>query len=170
MKLPIPWPKWLQRQPLAQNKSRMRHSLHSKKTDKQRQIEKKNIKDGRVGLRVTELEKTKLRIDTLVRNHHGYYQNESFNNTYWESTFSLKIRIPCQNFEKFIACLETGHGEFLYKQVDARDVTDQFIDLETRLENKRNYLTRYKELLRKANTVNEILEIEEKNTRFGRRN
>ncbi len=44
----------------------------------------------------------------------------------------------------------------------ARDVTDQFIDLETRLENKRNYLKRYNDLLLKANSIKEILEIEEK--------
>ena len=41
-------------------------------------------------------------------------------------------------------------------------MTDQFIDLETRLENKRNYLKRYNDLLLKANSIKEILEIEEK--------
>ena len=41
-------------------------------------------------------------------------------------------------------------------------MTDQFIDLETRLETKRNYLIRYKDLLKKAGNVKEILEIEER--------
>ena len=63
---------------------------------------------------------------------------------------------------KFISDVETGGGEILYKEIDARDVTDQFIDLETRLENKRNYLKRYNDLLVKANSIKEILEIEEK--------
>jgi hypothetical protein len=132
------------------------------KIEKQEVIKKKIIKDGRLGLRVSELEKTKLRIDTLIKNHGGYYANESFNNTDWESSYNLKIRIPSANFEKFISGVETSEGEILYKEIDARDVTDQFIDLETRLENKRNYLIRYKDLLKKANSVKEILEIEEK--------
>ena len=63
---------------------------------------------------------------------------------------------------KFIHDAETGVGEILYKEIEARDVTDQFIDLETRLENKRNYLKRYNDLLIKANSIKEILEIEEK--------
>lgn len=41
-------------------------------------------------------------------------------------------------------------------------MTDQFIDLETRLANKREYLERYRELVKKAVSVKEILEIEEK--------
>ena len=126
------------------------------------EVIKKIIKDGRLGLLITELEKAKVHVDTLVKNHDGYYANESFNNTDWESSYSLKIRIPSANFEKFIAEIETGDGEILYKEIDARDVTDQFIDLETRLENKRNYLKRYNDLLIQAKTVKEILEIEEK--------
>ena len=126
------------------------------------EVIKKIIKDGRLGLLITELEKAKVHVDTLVKNHDGYYANESFNNTDWESSYSLKIRIPSANFEKFITEVETGDGEILYKEIDARDVTDQFIDLETRLENKRNYLKRYNDLLKQAKTVKEILEIEEK--------
>lgn len=125
-------------------------------------IKKKIIKDGRIGIQVDNLENSKSRIDTLVKNHGGYYDNESFNNSDWESSYNLKIRIPSANFENFINKIETGEGEIKYKEIDARDVTDQFIDLETRLQNKKNYLKRYNELLAKAQTVKDILEIEEK--------
>ena len=132
------------------------------KVEKQEVIKKKIIKDGRLGLRVKELDNTKFRVDTLIRNYGGYYANESFNNTDWESSFNLKIRIPSSNFEKFITAIESGDGEIDYKEIDARDVTDQFIDLETRLETKRNYLKRYNDLLKLAKSIKEILEIEEK--------
>lgn len=122
----------------------------------------KIIKDGRLGIRVTELESTKSRIDTLVKINGGYYAKESYNNSDYESSYSLKVRIPSNRFETFISQIESGEGEILYKEIDARDVTDQFIDLETRLDNKRNYLARYQELLKKAKTIKEILEIEER--------
>lgn len=130
--------------------------------EQQKEIEKKIIKDGRIGLQVKNLNKTKLRVDSLVRKYEGYYANESFNNTDWESAYTLKIRVPAVSFEALIAAIEFGDGEVEYKEIDARDVTDQFIDLETRLENKRSYLERYKDLLNKAKSVKEILEIEEK--------
>ena len=125
-------------------------------------IKKKIIKDGRIGIQVDDLESSKSRIDTMIKNYGGYYDNESFNNSDWESSYNLKIRIPCENFEALINKIETGNGEVKYKEVEARDVTDQFIDLETRLQSKKNYLKRYNELLAKAQTVNDILEIEEK--------
>ena len=130
--------------------------------DTKKSHEKKIIKDGSISLKVTEFEKSKSHIDNLVKKNNGYYANESLNNTDYESTYNLTIRIPAANFEKLIAEIESGDGEILYKEVDARDVTDQFIDLETRLDNKKKYLKRYSELLKQANSIDEILSIEEK--------
>jgi hypothetical protein len=132
------------------------------KFEKQEVIKKKIIKDGRLGISVTDLEKAKKQIDTLIRSYGGYYANESFNNTDWETWYSLKIRIPFSGFETIIAEIENGGGEIQYKEIYARDVTDQFIDFETRLENKRNYLKRYNDLLKQAKTIKEVLEVEEK--------
>jgi hypothetical protein len=132
------------------------------KIEKQEVIKKKIIRDGQMSLQVKDIGKTRLRIDTLVTKFEGYYDNESVNNFDWGSSYHLSIRIPSANFGKFISAIETGYGEIQHKEINARDVTDQFIDLETRLENKRNYLKRYNDLLKKANNVNEILEIEEK--------
>ena len=123
---------------------------------------KKIIKDGRMGLKVSDLGKTKSKIDVLVKSQGGYYDSESLTNSDYESSYTLKVRIPGSNFEKFIAGIESEDGEVLYKTIDARDVTDQFIDLETRLNTKKNYLARYNELLKKAQAVKDILEIEEK--------
>ena len=123
---------------------------------------KKIIKDGRVGMRVSDLVNTKSRIDTLINHYGGYYANEKLTNSEWEIAYHLKIRIPSAHFMRFISDTETGEGEILYKEIDARDITDQFIDLEIRLDNKRNYQKRYNDLLIKANSIKEILEIEEK--------
>ena len=125
-------------------------------------VKKKIIKDGRIGLKVSDLESTKTRVDSLIKRYDAYYSNENLNNSDRESSYNLTIRIPSSSFESFIHAIEIGNGEILYKEVDARDVTDEFIDLETRLQNKRAYLKRYQELLNKARNVKEILEVEEK--------
>lgn len=131
-------------------------------TETKEVIKKKIIKDGRIGIEVQNLEQTKIKVDSLVSKHGGYYANERLNNSDWEISYNLKIRIPSRNFEKLITDIETGGGTIKYKGIDARDVTDQFIDLETRLANKRNYLKKYNDLLKQAKSVKDILEIEEK--------
>lgn len=125
-------------------------------------VVKKIIKDGRMGIKVRDIEKARENVNKTVADHGGYFANETFYNSDYESVYNLKIRIPAKNFEKFIADVESGENEILHKEIDARDVTTEFIDLETRLENKRNYLKRYKELLSQAKSISEILEIEEK--------
>ena len=49
-----------------------------------------------------------------------------------------------------------------HKSVDARDVTEQYVDLRSRLQTKKKVAERYQELLRKANNIKEILEVEER--------
>ena len=124
------------------------------------EIEKKIIKDGRIGIEVFDLDVTKMKIDSLVKTNESYYANDRFDDSKYESTFSLKIRIPSAKFENFISKLKSFKGTIKYKEINARDVTSEFIDLETRLANKRKYLERYGELLKKANTVKDILLIE----------
>jgi hypothetical protein len=76
--------------------------------------------------------------------------------------YNLKIRVPEANFERLVSEVEKGDGEITYKEIQARDVTEQFIDIETRLSNKRNYLNRYTELLAQTKKIEEILSIEER--------
>ncbi len=125
-------------------------------------VTKKIIKDGRMSIQVPDLDQSKAAVGSLVKKHEGYFANESFSNTDYESSYQLKIRIPSGKFEAFISEIESGEGEILFKEIQSRDVTDQFIDLESRLDTKKSYLARYKDLLNKAKDVKEILEIEEK--------
>lgn len=123
---------------------------------------KKIIRDGRMQIEVASLADTKSLIDTLLNSSGGYYANESFDKNDYQSSYSLKIRVPSAKFDTFIKTIESGGGDILFKEIGARDVTDQFIDLESRLTNKRNYLQRYNELLKQAKSVSEILEIQER--------
>ncbi len=123
-------------------------------------VTKKIIKDGRMALKVQALTASKQYVDSLVQRFDAYYSREDLHKSRFEDTYSLTIRIPFTHFETFIARLESRIGEVQYKNLEARDVTAEFIDLETRLSNKRSYLIRYKELLKKAQTVKDILTIE----------
>jgi len=125
-------------------------------------IEKKIIKDGEMAIEVKDVYKTKLHIDTLVSQFGGYYARESLNNFDNETSYHLSMRIPSASFDEFVQVLSSGTGKVVDKEVNTRDVTEQFIDLESRLANKRGYLKRYNELLQKARNVQDIIEIEEK--------
>ena len=124
--------------------------------------EKKIIKDGRLAIEVTEIGSDKVKIDNLLKKHHGYYALENLSNTDHQISYSLTIRVPSDNFEKLISEIVSGNEEIIYKEIKTRDITEEFLDLNTRLKNKENYLRRYSELLDKAKTINDIQAIQEK--------
>lgn len=130
--------------------------------DPEEGIERKIIKNGILELEVRDLGTEKRILDTLVRSVRGYYEREELSNTSRRTSFYLKIRIPSAHFEQFIAAIERGGNEITSKSIEAEDVTEEYIDLETRLANKRSYMARYQELLKSARSVQDILEIQER--------
>ncbi len=123
--------------------------------------EKKIIKEGEMGIEVEDIKSAKTLIDSLVTAYDAYYANENFSNTDWHFRYNLKIRIPAEYFENFVAELGTGPFKTNYKNISARDVTEEFVDLELRLKNKEKYLESYYELLSQAKTVKDMVDIRE---------
>lgn len=128
---------------------------------KQLKKDKKIIKNGTLRIRSNTFYESKKHIDQTVKALKGYYENEELDKNDYRIQYSLIIRLPARNFEQLVQGIEDGKDEILFKKINVNDVTEEFLDIETRLENKRKYLQRYKELLAKAKNVNEILSIEE---------
>ncbi len=122
---------------------------------------KKIIKDGNISIKVEKIEVAKKRIDILVKAAGAYYENEEFHNYDPQISYALKIRVPSGKFESFLSATEKGEGEVMNKYINARDVTEEYVDGEIRLTSKKLFRTRYKGLLSKAGKVVAILEIEE---------
>lgn len=122
----------------------------------------KIIKNGFMKFEVVGLELAKHNIDSILNKYNGYYENEQYNSYGNRISYSLQIRIPNTKFDSLVNNLEQGLGELKSKNVMARDVTEEYVDLNIRLDNNLAYLNQYKEILRKANSVKEILEVQEK--------
>jgi hypothetical protein len=125
-------------------------------------IEKKIIKDANIGVEVKEYQLFRIKLDSLIRSINGYISNDYLYNNDESINCDLVIRIPEKNFDKFLQQLEKGTEKTLYKNISSRDVTEEFIDIDARLKNKKSVEKRYAQLLLKAKTVKDILEIEEK--------
>ena len=124
--------------------------------------ERKLIKNGSMTLVVDNLEQTRSEVLNLIEKYGGYCANEQYSSWEHSSAYNLAVRIPCGNFDSFVADVEAGKGKIESKSMYINDVTAEYIDLETRLDTKRSYLKRYKELLKSAKSVQEIVSIEDK--------
>ena len=129
--------------------------------DKSNIRNKKNIKNGNITIETNNLLISKKKLDIILHKYNAYYETESLDNNDQTITYNFKIRIPVENFDKLISSLEIGNDQIKSKSIDVQEVTEEFVDIETRLSNKRAYLKRYRELLSKANNVKDVISIED---------
>ncbi len=120
------------------------------------------IKTGDLSFEVDELKPSKDEIDLLLSKYDSYYENERYSESDHRNSVDLSIRIPNKHFDAFIKDMEDRVGKMTSKNIHSRDVGEEYKDLNIRLKNNMAYLSQYKEILKKANTIEEILQVQEK--------
>ena len=123
-------------------------------------IDRKLIKNGSISIVVDDVAETRTQILQTVKNLHGYISNESQNNSASHLQYDYTIRVPAAKFDSLQLKLEGLAERVESKNISTEDVTEQFMDLGARLKTKQELETRYREILKQARTVEEILAIE----------
>lgn len=127
---------------------------------KQEEIETKIIKLGELRFQTDSLDKTYNQIQAAVKKYNAIIKNDSQSKNDYELSRNINIRIPNGNFDAFIADISEGVAYFDVKAISSQDVTEEYIDVTSRIKTKKVLEERYFELLKKANKVSEMLEIE----------
>jgi hypothetical protein len=123
-------------------------------------IEQKIIKEATLRFETDDLENTFNQIQKAVTAGKATIINDSEGKDYGTVFRNLTVKVPSQNFDRFINDISKGVSYFEIKNISAQDVTEQFIDLTSRLNTKKKLEERYLQILQKAVKVSEILEIE----------
>ncbi|MBK9487563.1 MAG: DUF4349 domain-containing protein [Haliscomenobacter sp.] len=123
-------------------------------------VEIKLIKTGTLEFETSDLGSTYQRIRNAAQTNAGFVSNESTANEYDRIVQHLTIRVPSRNFDPLVTAISKGVKHFDTKNIEAVDVTEEFVDAEARLKTKKQVEQRYQDLLKRANKISEILEIE----------
>lgn len=132
------------------------------KPETQNDIAKKIIKNGDMMIDVADIKSAQEKVQNLVKSNKGYIQNENYSNNERETTVSMEIRIPNQNFDSLINSFSDGIGSITQKNIRVEDVTEEYTDVSIRLKNKLVYLEKYRDLLKRSASTKDLLEIQEK--------
>lgn len=125
-----------------------------------KQTEAKIIKTATLRFETQNLETTAGNIKQAIGKFNGQVQSDEERNEYSTISRSLTIRVPNESFDNFIDEISKGVSYFDRKEISSRDVTEEYIDTQSRIKTKKALEERYLELLKKANKVSEMLEIE----------
>lgn len=121
---------------------------------------RKIIKNANVELEVSDIKNADKSIEELVKKSNGYFSNERENKYEDRISKGLTIRIPAKNFELFFLEFDKLDFEVISKEISSTDVTEEFVDVEARLKNRKQVELKYLNLLTKAKSIEDILNIE----------
>lgn len=125
-----------------------------------RPVETKIIKNANLRYASEDISKSFTTIQKAVSKYQATISNDASGKEYEETYRNLTIRIPNQYFDSFISDISQGIQHFDTKEISQQDVTEEYVDVESRMHAKKKLEERYLQLLQKANKVSEMLEIE----------
>lgn len=109
------------------------------------------IYTARLSVAVFEASKSIDAVEALARQAGGYLVIRD--------DTTITVRVPAARYDEVLAKV-TAIGDVITRNVEVRDVTDEYYDLETRLRNQEVVLRRLHELLLRANSVEDALKVE----------
>lgn len=122
--------------------------------------DKKIIRTGNIYMEVDTFAKARVEIDHIIAKTRAYIAHEDNETNDYRQTASITIRVPNNNFDQLMSGLNGVASEVIRKTINARDVSEEFVDIQARLKTKKEVLKRYKSFLLKAKTIEEVLLVE----------
>lgn len=127
---------------------------------KENKTERKLIKEGRLEFETKDLLSTRKNIMEAVNTYDAYISSDQEFKSTGRISNTMTIRIPANHFDDFYLVATNGVERFDIKNINVKDVTEEFLDVEARIKTKKALEQRYVSLLAKADNITEILAIE----------
>ncbi|MEK6453800.1 DUF4349 domain-containing protein [Caldifermentibacillus hisashii] len=124
-------------------------------------IERKIIYNAHLRIQVKDYDQT---LDEITKNVHefGGYVVESMMSKNPETNSpngEITVRIPQEKFRDFISLVEKGSSKVVDSSITGQDVTEEYIDLESRLKSKQTVESRLISFMEQAEKTEDLLAI-----------
>ena len=119
------------------------------------------IKTADISMQVEKYESSRSKILEIIKKHNAYVGSENQTNDHYNISNMMVIRVKAVDFD---ALVEELLKEAIYvdsKKINAEDVTAEFVDVNARLKSKKEAEAQYLDIMKKAHTINEILDVQQ---------
>lgn len=121
------------------------------------------VKSGKMSLEVDKFDEAEVKITEITNKYGGNISTSTSSmSSSGKKQGTITVRIPAEKFDAFVP--EISHiGKVMSQNINASDVTEEYIDLEARLKTQKELEQRLYDLLKtKTSALSDILEIENK--------
>ncbi len=122
--------------------------------------EKKVIKNASLSLVVKKIEQAMSAIKNIVDTSGGFVENSSVYETGDDKKGgSIVVRVPEDTFDASLEAIKDLAVKVSREDVNARDVTEQFVDMEARLKNMKAEEQQYLGIMKRAVKIEDVLNV-----------
>jgi hypothetical protein len=122
---------------------------------------RKIIRNGSLELLVPDVSQSIDKIGSIVTGVGGFVEKSTQTNSGGHSA-SVTVRVPAARLDPVIAQIKALATTVDRESVEARDVTREYIDLDARLRNAQAEEAQYLQILKRATTIKDTLDVTEK--------
>ena len=133
------------------------NSSNAKESAKDRKI----VYTANLAIEVKDIQQSLNHIQTKVSDYGGYIVESTMDKGQEDdmASGSITVRIPQDQFREFIQLVEDGSSKVIENSISGQDVTEEYVDLESRLKSKRVVEERLLSFMEKAEKTEDLLTI-----------
>ncbi len=124
--------------------------------------EQKLIRTATIRIEVVDYQKARMQIDSVLKLNKAWVNSENLNNFDYRISNDMTLKVPSGNLDLLVNGLLSIAKKVEYQGVETSDVTEEFIDVQSRLKNQKAVEQKFLGLLRRTDSIDEILKIEQK--------
>lgn len=129
------------------------------KNDSIESVDRMIIHKAGLEVQVKNIEDAQASIEEKVGKYDGYIVESTVFREGDTSSGKMTVRVPEQHFQSFLTEAEQEAAKILERNVTGQDVTEQYVDLESRLKSKRAVEERLLEFMKGAQKTEDLLKI-----------
>jgi hypothetical protein len=123
-------------------------------------VERKIVRTGSFTLEVKDIGKAQDDIGALAGQMGGFIVSSNQRANDDNPTGYISIRVPAERFNEAAQKIKALGIKVVYETTNSQDVTEQYTDLKSQLKNLEATEAQYLELMKKADNVKDILEVQ----------
>jgi hypothetical protein len=123
-------------------------------------VDRKIVRTGSITMEVTDISKSQADIAEIAARYQGYVVSSNLNADKEQPSGFISIRVPADKFNDALSKLRLLAVKVTYENTNSQDVTEQYMDLKAQLSNYEATEAQYLELLKKADNVKDMLEVQ----------
>ena len=120
------------------------------------------VHNGTMALVVKDVVAARTNVASLATNYGGYVVSTKITGEGEDVTGDISIRVPDQKFDQALSELRAMALSVSSENVTSKDVTQDYVDLQSRLKNAQATHSQYLTLMQRATTTEDIIKIQDK--------